>query len=128
MKIAKIIINNFRGISTEIIEPGRINAFLGRCGTGKSSTLDAVKWGLIGDVSKEDIRYDTPEASIKIVFDDETSITRTRSLSKTNCFVNEKSASEKATNEFIENKIGCTTTSLAAMCGVSFYQSFPRRI
>ena len=127
MKIAKIIINNFRGISTEVIEPERLNVFLGRCGTGKSSSLDAIRWGLIGDISKEDIRYDTPEASVKIIFDDETSITRTRSLSKSSCYVNEKGATERATNEFIENKIGCPIASLAAMCGVSFIQSLSKK-
>ena len=100
MKIAKIIINNFRGITTETLLPDKINVLLGHCGTGKSSTMDAIKWGLTGKITKEDIRYDSPEASIKIIFDDGTSIMRTQSAKATN-YVNEKVATEKATNEFL---------------------------
>lgn len=126
MKIAKIIINNFRGITTETFIPDKINVLLGHCGTGKSSTIDAIKWGLTGKITKEDIRYDTPEASIKIIFDDETSIMRTQSTKATN-YVNEKVATEKATNEFLENKFGCSITSIEAMCGASFFKSLSKK-
>lgn len=126
MKIAKIIINNFRGITTETLLPDKINVLLGHCGTGKSSTMDAIKWGLTGKITKEDIRYDSPEASIKIIFDDGTSIMRTQSAKATN-YVNEKVATEKATNEFIENKFGCSISSIEAMCGASFFKSLSKK-
>lgn len=126
MKIAKIIINNFRGITTETLLPDKINVLLGHCGTGKSSTMDAIKWGLTGKITKEDIRYDSPEASIKIIFDDGTSIMRTQSAKATN-YVNEKVATEKATNEFLENKFGCSISSLEAMCGASFFKSLSKK-
>ena len=126
MKIAKIIINNFRGITTETLLPDKINVLLGHCGTGKSSTMDAIKWGLTGKITKEDIRYDSPEASIKIIFDDETSIMRTQSAKATN-YVNEKVATEKATNEFLENKFGCSISSIEAMCGASFFKSLSKK-
>lgn len=126
MKIAKIIINNFRGITTETLLPDKINVLLGHCGTGKSSTMDAIKWGLTGKITKEDIRYDSPEASIKIIFDDGTSIMRTQSAKATN-YVNEKVAMEKATNEFLENKFGCSISSIEAMCGASFFKSLSKK-
>ncbi len=126
MKIAKIIINNFRGITTETLLPDKINVLLGHCGTGKSSTMDAIKWGLTGKITKEDIRYDSPEASIKIIFDDGTSIMRTQSAKATN-YVNEKVATEKATNEFLENKFGCSISSIEAMCGASFFKSLSKK-
>lgn len=126
MKIAKIIINNFRGITTETLLPDKINVLLGHCGTGKSSTMDAIKWGLTGKITKEDIRYDSPEASIKIIFDDGTSIMRTQSTKATN-YVNEKVATEKATNEFLENKFGCSISSIEAMCGASFFKSLSKK-
>lgn len=126
MKIAKIIINNFRGITTETLLPDKINVLLGHCGTGKSSTMDAIKWGLTGKITKEDIRYDSPEASIKIIFDDRTSIMRTQSAKATN-YVNEKVATEKATNEFLENKFGCSISSIEAMCGASFFKSLSKK-
>ena len=126
MKIAKIIINNFRGITTETLLPDKINVLLGHCGTGKSSTMDAIKWGLTGKITKEDIRYDSPEARIKIIFDDETSIMRTQSAKATN-YVNEKVATEKATNEFLENKFGCSISSIEAMCGASFFKSLSKK-
>lgn len=126
MKIAKIIINNFRGITTETLLPDKINVLLGHCGTGKSSTMDAIKWGLTGKITKEDIRYDSPEASIKIIFDDETSIMRTQSAKATN-YVNEKVSTEKATNEFLENKFGCSISSIEAMCGASFFKSLSKK-
>lgn len=126
MKIAKIIINNFRGITTETLLPDKINVLLGHCGTGKSSTMDAIKWGLTGKITKEDIRYDSPEASIKIIFDDGTSIMRTQSAKATN-YVNEKVATEKATNEFLENKFGCSISSIEAMCGASFLKSLSKK-
>ena len=126
MKIAKIIINNFRGITTETLLPDKINVLLGHCGTGKSSTMDAIKWGLTGKITKEDIRYDSPEASIKIIFDDGTSIMRTQSAKATK-YVNEKVATEKATNEFLENKFGCSISSIEAMCGASFFKSLSKK-
>ena len=126
MKIAKIIINNFRGITTETLLPDKINVLLGHCGTGKSSTMDAIKWGLTGKITKEDIRYDSPEASIKIIFVDGTSIMRTQSANATN-YVNEKVATEKATNEFLENKFGCSISSIEAMCGASFFKSLSKK-
>ena len=126
MKIAKIIINNFRGITTETLLPDKINVLLGHCGTGKSSTMDSIKWGLTGKITKEDIRYDSPEASIKIIFDDGTSIMRTQSAKATN-YVNEKVATEKATNEFLENKFGCSISSIEAMCGASFFKSLSKK-
>lgn len=88
--------------------------------------MDAIKWGLTGKITKEDIRYDSPEASIKIIFDDGTSIMRTQSAKATN-YVNEKVATEKATNEFLENKFGCSISSIEAMCGASFFKSLSKK-
>lgn len=73
-------------ISVRTIETLVKKYAIGHCGTGKSSTMDAIKWGLTGKITKEDIRYDSPEASIKIIFDDGTSIMRTQSaIIKSDC-------------------------------------------
>ena len=76
MKIKEILIKNFNGIAERTIHPEKITAFLGPCGTGKSSTLDAIRFALTGKAEQEDIKKGAKEASVTITFEDGTVIQR----------------------------------------------------
>lgn len=48
MRINKLAIQNFRNHKATAIEPDRLNIFLGRNNSGKSSILAAIEWALTG--------------------------------------------------------------------------------
>lgn len=68
--IQKIKIHNFRGIQTEEIHPKHLNVLIGPNGTGKSSTLDAIRFALTGKYDGEPILAGAENAEAAILFDD----------------------------------------------------------
>lgn len=127
MKIAKIIIKRFRGIEDTTITPQNINVLLGHCGSGKTSTLKAIKWALTGNVSVEDIMAGEENAGVVLEFDDGTFISRTRTLEKGAVLVNGKDTTQKAANEFLEQKFNCSIDTLNAMCGSEFFETLSQK-
>lgn len=52
MKIKEISIRGYRGITEMTLNPERINVFIGECGSGKSSVLEALRFALGGKAEK----------------------------------------------------------------------------
>lgn len=128
MKIAKIIIKRFRSIENTTITPQNLNVLLGHCGSGKTSTLKAIKWALTGNVSVEDIMVGEENARVSLEFDDGSTITRNRTLDKgCSVSVNGKDATQKAANEFLEQKFNCSIDTLNAMCGSEFFETLSQK-
>ena len=127
MKIAKLIIKRFRGLEDTTITPQNINVLLGHCGSGKTSTLKAIKWALTGNVSVEDIMAGEENARVSLEFDDGSTITRVRTLDKGSVSVNGKDATQKAANEFLEQKFNCSVDTLTAMCGSEFFETLSQK-
>lgn len=127
MKIAKIIIKNYRGIEDLTINAKDINVFLGTNGVGKTSTLQAIRYVLTGQSDVDDIRMDAEEMSVEIIFEDTTSIRRIRKSDKNEVKVNGKTTTIKACNEFLEQKFGCSKNVLEAMCGADFFKSLDKK-
>ena len=70
MKIKRLEIKNYTGISEFAQELGKINIFSGRIGSGKSSIVDAIKKGFTNQSSRvEAIRHGEDEATIFIQTD-----------------------------------------------------------
>lgn len=72
MKIKEIIVKDFGGIETQIIEPQKITCLLGKNGASKSTILTAIKRAFIGKMEPDDIRIGASKAHVTIVFDDGT--------------------------------------------------------
>ena len=64
--ISSISIKNFKGIEDLQLNTKRLNAVIGRCGSGKSSFLDAIRFALTGKAGKEVIRKGCKQASVVI--------------------------------------------------------------
>lgn len=69
--LLRISIKNFRGIVELEVEPqGRSFTVRGKNGSGKSSAVDALWWGLGGAIDGEVVRRGAPAAETEIAFDD----------------------------------------------------------
>lgn len=115
MKIEKIEINNFKGITNKVIIPGRINVLVGKNGAGKSSTIGAVKYFLTGDkTGKEELmKNGTDEMSVNCHLPDgmemERGIKKTASSKSSFCRVLSKKFDEA--NYLTKKNKTCTTDS-----------------
>ena len=127
MRIKEILIKNFNGIAERTIHPEKITAFLGPCGTGKSSTLDAIRFALTGKAEQEDIKKGAKEASVTITFEDGTVIQRIRTKDGTTVKCNNKRASAKAVNEFFLNLFGIDPAAFEAMCGTDYFEGISQK-
>ena len=127
MKIKEIHIKNYCGIAERTIYPEKITMLLGECGTGKSSTLAAIRYAFTGKSDQKDIKNGQAKASVSIVFDDGTSIQRIRDANGTTVKCNGKRASAKATTEFVNEKFGTNTKAFEALCGTDFFESLSKK-
>lgn len=100
MNINKIKINNFRGKNFDFT-PKKINVMLHHNGYGKTSVIDAVRYGTTGLAPKDAVK----NMSVKMEICDGLEIER--SVSKTSvCKINGSRVTLKALDEAIEQKIG----------------------
>ena len=51
--ITTISIRNFKGIEDLQLNAKKLNAIIGKCGSGKSSLLDAIRFALTGKAGKD---------------------------------------------------------------------------
>ena len=80
--ITTISIRNFKGIEDLQLNAKKLNAIIGKCGSGKSSLLDAIRFALTGKAGKEVIRKGCREASVVLRFSDNSTIERIRRTSE----------------------------------------------
>lgn len=77
MELRKIEIQNLLGIEQRTIEPGSVTVFEGRNGVGKTSTLDALRWLLVGGSDPSLLRKGAAKGSVRATAADGTVISRT---------------------------------------------------
>lgn len=79
MKIKTITIKNFKGIQQDTIKfaNNKIATLIGPNGIGKTSFIEAFRFGLTGIAPKNAIRDGADYMSVEIVMDDETEFSRT---------------------------------------------------
>ena len=113
--ITTISIRNFKGI-----EDLQLNAIIGKCGSGKSSLLDAIRFALTGKAGKEVIRKGCREASVVLRFSDNSTIERIRRTSENISKCNGKSSTKRSLDEFLtaRNMNPCWIESL---CSVDWF-------
>lgn len=127
MKIKEISIKDYKGIGDVTINPERINMLTGECGSGKSSVLDAIRFALGGKADRSDINSNAKEAMVTVVFEDESSISRTRKEDGIVCKCNGKAASAKAVNEFLKSRCGIDASLFDAMSSVDYFKELSKK-
>ena len=112
MKMKKVIVRNFCGIEgKKEFDMPHIVALVGSNGTGKSTIINAIKYGLTGSKPEGDvINKNATEMSVEIVMEkdeEEISFSRTEHHTKASKFrVNGLVTTQKALNAFIEETCG----------------------
>lgn len=118
--ITTISIRNFKGIEDLQLNAKKLNAIIGKCGSGKSSLLDAIRFALTGKAGKEVIRKGCREASVVLRFSDNSTIERIRRTSENISKCNGKSSTKRSIDEFLtaRNMNPCWIESL---CSVDWF-------
>lgn len=118
--ITTISIRNFKGIEDLQLNAKKLNAIIGKCGSGKSSLLDAIRFALTGKAGKEVIRKGCWEASVVLRFSDNSTIERIRRTSENISKCNGKSSTKRSLDEFLtaRNMNPCWIESL---CSVDWF-------
>ena len=118
--ITTISIRNFKGIEDLQLNAKKLNAIIGKCGSGKSSLLDAIRFALTGKAGKEVIRKGCREASVVLRFSDNSTIERIRRTSEKISKCNGKSSTKRSLDEFLtaRNMNPCWIESL---CSVDWF-------
>ena len=118
--ITTISIRNFKGIEDLQLNAKKLNAIIGKCGSGKSSLLDAIRFALTGKAGKEIIRKGCREASVVLRFSDNSTIERIRRTSENISKCNGKSSTKRSLDEFLtaRNMNPCWIESL---CSVDWF-------
>lgn len=118
--ITTISIRNFKGIEDLQLNAKKLNAIIGKCGSGKSSLLDAIRFALTGKAGKEVIRKGCREASVVLRFSDNSTIERIRRTSENISKCNGKTSTKRSLDEFLtaRNMNPCWIESL---CSVDWF-------
>ena len=118
--ITTISIRNFKGIEDLQLNAKKLNAIIGKCGSGKSSLLDAIRFALTGKAGKEVIRKGCRDASVVLRFSDNSTIERIRRTSENISKCNGKSSTKRSLDEFLtaRNMNPCWIESL---CSVDWF-------
>ena len=115
MKIENLEIKNVRGVSSTAVKPSKANFITGPSGTGKSSMLDAIRFGLTGKLPKDGLHTGAKELSVAMRLEGVGEISRTQTDGKMKVRANGKVTTAKSVNEMIENAFGCSTTTTGVM-------------
>lgn len=120
MRIEQVKISNFKGITSKSIVPTRINLMVGPNGTGKTSTLQAIRYGLTGDYPAEAIRGGGEKAAVELSLPGIGTLSRTLSKTKNETRLNGSITTQKSINQLFEKQTGASpaTTNLLTSSAV----------
>ena len=99
MEIKKIEVKNFHGKDYDFA-PGKVNPIISMNGSGKTSLLRAILWGLTGEKAEAD------NTEVRITLADDFVIERSRYAGKNACKLNDVKVTDKALAQAIEDRIG----------------------
>lgn len=116
MKISKVRIQNVRGIDSLTFAPALLNYITGPSGSGKSSVMDAIRYGITGKSHPDHIRLGEFEASVSLEFDRIGEVQRSVDIyGKSKVRMNDKSTTAKSVAEQISSAFGITSESIGLM-------------
>lgn len=112
MQLTEIKISNIRGITDCELSPKKVNYIVGPSGSGKSSFMNALAFGITGNLPKEVIRTGTSVGSISITNPDFGTVKREVYLNAPNkVLINGKITTLKSTQQMIEDYTGASVDS-----------------
>lgn len=115
MKINSVNIKNIKGISGLSVMPEKLTVFTGPSGTGKSSAMDAIRYGLTGKTPADYTTAGTLESEVVIDLEDLGTICRRTRLGKNSVRMNDKATTAKSVAEALENTYGVSMASFGLM-------------
>lgn len=115
MKINSVNIKNIKGISGLSVMPEKLTVFTGPSGTGKSSAMDAIRYGLTGKTPADYTTAGTLESEVVIDLEDLGTICRRTRLGKNSVRMNDKATTAKSVAEALENTFGVSMASFGLM-------------
>lgn len=66
MQIEKLTMNNFRGIEHAEFIPEKVNLFIGKNGVGKTSHLEAMRFGITGEAPDDILKNGHESGSVTL--------------------------------------------------------------
>lgn len=107
MQIEKVEIYNFKCIEKAVFVPEKLNLFMGKNGTGKTSYLEAVRWALTGEFPVDAVRNGADSAVVIITLFGGKTIERSAGQ-KAYVKVDGKTTTQKSVAKFLEDNLGVT--------------------
>lgn len=115
VKITNARITNFKKISNLEFRPGQVNVILGPNGTGKSSILQALRYGLTGNSPQDPIGCKADRAIVEMSFPDIGVLKRTLGFSKNEVRLNGKVTTQKSINDLFYRQTGATAETASLL-------------
>lgn len=116
MKINSIGGQNLKGTNSLKFVPKKLNFFTGPSGTGKSSALDVIRFGLTGKPPKDGIHTGKTTMSVELDLDGIGVISRTQTAGKPmKVKMNGKTTTGKSVMDLIEKLSGCSAVTTGLM-------------
>lgn len=106
MKIELVEAMNFKGVKKMSFKPGKINILLGSNASGKSSMLQAIRFGLTGNYPPDPIAGDADKAVVEITFPEIGILKRTLSATKNEVRLNNKITTQKSITNLLADQSG----------------------
>ena len=108
MRITQVKITNFKGIASASFEPAKINLLVGHNGTVKTSTLQAVRYGLTGDYPAGAIKGGEEKATVELTLPGIGTLARSLSNDKNETRLNGSLTTQKSINQLFEQQTGAS--------------------
>ena len=115
MKIGHIRITDFNGVRKFQMTPAKVNILVGANGTGKSSVLQAIRYGITGNAPSEPIAGGCDKGVVELQFPDIGTLTRTVSSGRNEVRLNGKVTTQKSISELLEKRTGTSSTTAELM-------------
>lgn len=125
MKINHVRISNFKEARAFELTPAKVNVFIGPNGSGKTSILQALRYGLTGNSPQDAITGGAKKAVVDLTFPDIGTLTRTLYPGKNEVRLNGKVTTQKSINELFSTHTGTSVataellTSADALTGLT---------
>jgi len=125
--IKKIDISNYRNIrKKELTFDRKLVVFTGESGIGKTSVLNAIKFGLLGNAGVSDITSGEDRASVAVTFDDGATIERIRDQKTNSVRIKGSSTTNKSAEDYLSKKIAPKSVLEAAL-NVDYFEGLSKK-
>lgn len=115
MEIQHIGIENFKGVGKFQMTPAKVNVLIGENGTGKSSILQAIRYGITGNIPADPVAGGQEKGVVELKFPDIGTLRRTVSIGRKETRLNGKITTQKSIDELLEKRTGVSSATANLM-------------